>query len=1631
MRYEAGIAIVIVLALLIVGLSITNADMDIVFFWDKANGTITFTTNINGSNYTWNFGDGSIAYGKIVTHKYDNEGTYNVSLTIDGVEKNEIINTLDDPPNPDFYWYPEYPYSYDMVAFWDNSTDTDGHIVNWSWDFENNGKIDAYGKYVTHFYETPGKHNVTLRVIDNYGRIAGITKQIYVLNILPYPKFYWTKIGDSILFNASMSYDLDGYIKNYTWNFGDGSIAYGKIVTHKYVHRGKYNVTLTITDDFGGVNTTSMTVNTLNKLPHADFYWTPSMPTDLDFVNFYSTSWDSDGIIINYTWNFGDGSIAYGRNVSHKYNENGVYYVSLTVYDDDNSYNMTTKEIVIYNVPPVVNFSYYPIYPIPNMNISFNSTSYDLDGYIKNYTWNFGDGSIAYGRNVSHKYTAHGIYNVTLTVIDDDNANASKKIKLVIADFYVNKTIYDPVNHTWKKIQDAVDNATSGSFIYVMDGLYEESVYVNKSLFFLGKNAQVSGNQFSFYFDADNIDIKNFSIKNSINGIIMKSNYSNIENCNFYGNDISINISGKYNTILNNDISGNIAVLLNGSHNFIENNAIDALNYGIKIESNENEINYNDVKGIYGIDIGGIGNEIMNNHIHDCHFGLNAQATSNIEKNTIDENYYGIYSQSYVIVGNNLIKHNEYGIRVKKAEIFNISLIDNNKSFYGENITFYNSYIYGGSGFAGALHFYNGLINSSETSVGYGYFKNSIIENCNDGINGSVYAINVTFIKNYRGAIASGNFENCDFINNYYGIVGDLLLVKNCSFNLNNYALYLRNDSLIENCSFNGNEHALFIDGNGNRMEGNEIHGNDYGIEIYYSRNNSIGKNKIYENEHGLIISFSNKNKIYNNSFYNNTYNIDIQGNEIKYFYNYMDENNRVNGFPTIYIINGSNVLLNKKYGFAAIIGSKNITLSNQEIRNNGKAVIIVSSSKIKVNGIFYYNFNGIYILKSRNIFISNSSIFSNVFGISLTSSYNNSLEDCNIFNNSMIGLKLFDIQKIDSNNSIKNCNFYGNSIGITIQNMGGNKIYGKIGTIKIDDSNNNLFNGTINNFILRNGEIHIENSTIYFGDITISNIKIEKSLIHDLNLEKSSLNGYKNIFHGYIKLNNSSISLYKNNFNNSNLMILNSTIFINENQFYNNTQLKINYSSGNISKCIFYENKFAIELNAENVTLWNSSFYNNSVAIYVLKGIIKRGYVYNNTYGCILNGSVKITKILFHHNLNALILNSSYATIYECSFWKNFYGIIANGMGNKIYHNNFVYNIRNAIDNSNNTWNLSYPYGGNYWDDYAGVDEKHGKRQNESGSDGIGDIPYEIDGSKDFYPLMEFYKNASKIPNKAPIASFRFYPQKPYSFEEIVFIDESDDLNGKSDIISWHWDFGDGSASNERNPIHKYSKPGRYNVTLIVKDRSGDEGKIESYINVSNVPPFANFTYTPKNASSYTIIFLNSLSYDKDGYITNYTWNFGDGGIAYGINVSHIYTQPGIYKVKLIVKDNLNESSSITKDLLIRNKAPSADFDFYPEEPKAGDEISFSDLSTDVDGNIISWHWDFGDGSASNERNPIHKYSKPGRYNVTLIVKDDNGGYASFDKIIEVKGKETPGMEFLLLLIAIALIIWGRRKFK
>lgn len=166
----------------------------------------------------------------------------------------------------------------------------------------------------------------------------------------------------------------------------------------------------------------------VNENPHAVIAASPregSAPLDVDFSAQYSRD---DGTIVEYRWNFGDPmstQSAMDSASGHTFNYPGTYLVKLTVIDDEGAVDTEQIAIVVTDAPPVAKASVNNEAPLPGVAVIFAATgSYDLQGEIVSYDWEFGDGQTGTGETVQHTYTQGDYYVVTLTVTDESGLMA-------------------------------------------------------------------------------------------------------------------------------------------------------------------------------------------------------------------------------------------------------------------------------------------------------------------------------------------------------------------------------------------------------------------------------------------------------------------------------------------------------------------------------------------------------------------------------------------------------------------------------------------------------------------------------------------------------------------------------------------------------------------------------------------------------------------------------------------------------------------------------------------------------------------------------------------------------------------------------------------------------------------------------------------------------------------------------------------------------------------------------------------------------------------------------------------------------------------------------------------------------
>jgi len=228
--------------------------------------------------------------------------------------------------------------------------------------------------------------------------------------------------------------------------------------------------------------------------------------------------------------------------------------------------------------------------------------------------------------------------------------------------------------------------------------------------------------------------------------------------------------------------------------------------------------------------------------------------------------------------------------------------------------------------------------------------------------------------------------------------------------------------------------------------------------------------------------------------------------------------------------------------------------------------------------------------------------------------------------------------------------------------------------------------------------------------------------------------------------------------------------------------------------------------------------------------------------------------------------------------------------------------------------------------------------------------------------------------------------------------------------IKFYHWDFGDGTTSDKKNPAHTYHWRGKFFASLTVTDDEGENGTDIIEINVIEYQSpiaiaSANITC---GKVPLKIRFIGSC-FDANGIIEAYEWDFGDGFSDNGQNVTHIYGDPGRYFVNLKVIDNDGIMGIDTMEInVIENYLPTAYALSDVTDGRAPLTVNFKGSGEDIDGTILSYHWVFEDtiipaNRGSNDKNTAHTFWFPGTYLVTLTVRDEEDATDTDEILINV----------------------------
>ena len=248
------------------------------------------------------------------------------------------------------------------------------------------------------------------------------------------------------------STDPDGTVVSWAWQFGDGGTANEKSPQHTYGAGGTYDVVLMVTDDGGATDdvTRQVSVTPQNQGPTASF----TVECDLLSCTFTDESTDSDGTVVEWSWNFGDGATSEQQNPQHSYASGSTYSVTLTVRDNDGATGQAVQQVTP-NEKPAADFSFL----CTGRVCQFADLSIDPDGSITSRAWRFGDGATSSQSNPSHTYAADGDYDVRLIVTD--NASAKDTVTKTVSVLQPNQAPVAAFSNTCTNLScDFTDEST-------------------------------------------------------------------------------------------------------------------------------------------------------------------------------------------------------------------------------------------------------------------------------------------------------------------------------------------------------------------------------------------------------------------------------------------------------------------------------------------------------------------------------------------------------------------------------------------------------------------------------------------------------------------------------------------------------------------------------------------------------------------------------------------------------------------------------------------------------------------------------------------------------------------------------------------------------------------------------------------------------------------------------------------------------------------------------------------------------------------------------------------------------------------------------------------------------------------
>lgn len=402
------------------------------------------TSSITSGNIlsnNWSFGDGNFATSPNGTNNYLNTGTFNVQLVVTSNVgcKDTVVYPVTISPLPVASFSANNVCLQGATSFTNTSTVSSGFITFTNWQFgDGNQSTFAQPNYQ---YNSAGTYNVTLNITTNSNCSNSVTQQVTV-NPLPNASFLANNVCEGLGINfINTSTIANGSITNYVWDYSSDGIPDNTSTnpTYSFNTPGSYTTQLVAISNLNCVSTYTSVV-TIYPKPNVLFY---TSPVCVGATNtFTNQSGIVSGSIINYNWQFGDATSAYGLFASHLYSSYGTYQVTLTATSNNNCINTYTQTQIVHP-KPIVNF--LSTTTCLNQATQFNNQSNIVSGSIIKYRWDFENNGTIDDSTASPSfiYPIAGTQQSRLIAISNNNCT-NQNINPVIVHFNPVAQFYAP-----------------------------------------------------------------------------------------------------------------------------------------------------------------------------------------------------------------------------------------------------------------------------------------------------------------------------------------------------------------------------------------------------------------------------------------------------------------------------------------------------------------------------------------------------------------------------------------------------------------------------------------------------------------------------------------------------------------------------------------------------------------------------------------------------------------------------------------------------------------------------------------------------------------------------------------------------------------------------------------------------------------------------------------------------------------------------------------------------------------------------------------------------------------------------------------------------------------------------------